>query len=527
MAGTDRKGATNDMSALKQRTWTWQQACFPALVLLGLVDRMHLLLRFGFRYTGSDDSIIWQGATDYARLIFHEPYFYGQDYNPMLEGLLGAPFIALGFAHGYVLPVVTCLLSMAPYWAFGLLHQRQGRHLVAAAFAAMPLLLPVEFAMSTMITRGFVTGLAVLAFWPSVLGMSDQRRRNPAAGLVLSGALFMNPNAAPLVAALGLSFLLDQRDKARSALGILLGTLPFAVASMAARAWYQAHPDRIVHSLYDWRMVFHAEGITEGLGMVGRFFHGLGPWPIPGGAWVLGATAVLLFALLGLRERTTAIGLLAGCAVVLFSWGFAKVHDGESNAFYPTWRMFMALPLLLLWAASAVLAKRPWPKWPLVLLVTWTGVALVERSTHLAGTVQAEVAAAPGQVLEQDLASLRDDAARLQGLCDAYGVDALVCFDRWKSGDAQFPAYLYPILSNRFPATYLPGKDRRHWQRQAVGGGRRVTLLVIGGQPYRWEQARTHANGVITVPDGPWGTAHVIRPVGLTTDSLLAVLFPD
>lgn len=519
--------STDQPSATTQRPWSWQRSCFPALVLLGLLDRLHLLLRFGSRYVGTDDSIIWQGASDYARLIFHEPYFYGQDYNPMLEALLAAPFIAMGLVHWFVLPTITCLLSLAPYWAFGAWHQRQGRHFYAAAFAAMPLLLSTEYAISTMITRGFVSGLAMLVFWPWVAGLSHQLRRSMAAGLVLSSAIFMNPNAAPLVVALGLSFLLEQRDKARALGGILLGTLPFAIASRAAQAWFKAHPDHVWHSLYDWRMIFHPEGMLEGAGNVGHLFHALGPWPIPGATWILAGVVVLLFLLVKLRDSSAVLALLAGCAVVVLSWGFAKVHDGEANAFYPIWRMFMALPLLLLWASTRSPASCISSKWPLLFLLAWTAASFFNRSVHMARTVLEGVAMAPGQVLEQDLATLWKDAIVIKELCDEQDVDAIICLDRWRPGDSQFPAYLYPVLIQDLPPTYLPHKDRRQWQRATLGRGHGMRSLVLGGTAAQWERAVARAPTILTLAMDPLGSAHLVPASELSTDSLLVVLFQE
>jgi hypothetical protein len=58
---------------------------------------------------------MWLGAKDYSNGIFHEPRFYGQDYNTMLESLFSVPFLLLGFKVQLVLPLITSILTLFPF----------------------------------------------------------------------------------------------------------------------------------------------------------------------------------------------------------------------------------------------------------------------------------------------------------------------------------------------------------------------------------------------------------------------------
>src|SRR5690554_1879051 len=69
---------------------------FYLLGILVFVNRFLILKLFNLEYVGSDDLIFWQAAVDYAQGIFHEPFFYGQDYNFALEAILAAPLINWG-----------------------------------------------------------------------------------------------------------------------------------------------------------------------------------------------------------------------------------------------------------------------------------------------------------------------------------------------------------------------------------------------------------------------------------------------
>src|SRR5690606_26443963 len=138
----------------------------------------------------------------------HEPYFYGQDYAVMIEALVAAPFTWFGIPLHILMPTVTSLLALAPFWSFAFWHRKHGRRLAALLFLAMPVLLPVEYGMMTTITRCFVPGIALLAFLPWVLDGADMRRQAVLIGLITSAAAFVNPNSLVFSVAFIVWFLL-------------------------------------------------------------------------------------------------------------------------------------------------------------------------------------------------------------------------------------------------------------------------------------------------------------------------------
>src|SRR5690348_13762267 len=104
----------------------WPRILVVALILLGALDRLVLLVRFGFQYTCNDDLIIWQAAVDIGHGIFRWPYFYGQDYNPVLEAWLAAPFVRLGAPLPIIMPTISSLLALLPFWSFSWWHLKKG-----------------------------------------------------------------------------------------------------------------------------------------------------------------------------------------------------------------------------------------------------------------------------------------------------------------------------------------------------------------------------------------------------------------
>ena len=78
-----------------------------AVWLLVLLYRYLTLQNFGFVYVDADQTVMWSGLLDYSSNTWHEPRFYGQNYNSMLESLLAVPLYKLGVPAYIALPIIT------------------------------------------------------------------------------------------------------------------------------------------------------------------------------------------------------------------------------------------------------------------------------------------------------------------------------------------------------------------------------------------------------------------------------------
>jgi hypothetical protein len=497
---------------------------FALLVLLGAIDRSVLLSEFGFRYTSDDDSIIWLAARDYSQGVFHEPYFYGQDYNPLLEALVGAPLLKVGIPVWIAIPIVTSLLALLPFWSFGLWHQRRGQYFMASLFAALPLLLPIEYGMITTIARGIVTGIAVLALYPWCSRITSPWWKALITGSVLAGAGFFNPNAMVFCVAAGVVLVLQSERRIVTTGLALLGSIPWVLLFWAARAWYAARPERVVHTLYDWQTDFYAVGIPEGLGELDRSFAWLFPVLWKWGELAFWALPLLVVLFIRKRQWAMAIGVLTSVLLILYSMGLAKVHDGLFSAFFPASRMFLAVPLLSAWAiASVVPEPHKWDRSvPLVLLICTLCLGLKIQRTP---TVLAEqLADRSGPVLEMSLADLRRDMDRLVHICQKENVGIVVAVHQRKPIDSTLRCYLYEQLDPRMPPAYLYKRDRRYWQRAELSARVAANVLVIGGDTVVWRTRMATDPSIMNVSDSSSGTLHVVHGNVLPTDSLVVRL---
>jgi hypothetical protein len=74
-----------------------KQTLLFSILVLGIIGlRYYVLVHFGFKYSDSDQAIMWNALRNYSEGEFHEPRFYGQAYNSMLEAFLAIPLYKMG-----------------------------------------------------------------------------------------------------------------------------------------------------------------------------------------------------------------------------------------------------------------------------------------------------------------------------------------------------------------------------------------------------------------------------------------------
>lgn len=481
--------------------WIW------ALIALAALERAWLLLHFGSTHIGIDDALIQQVAIDYGHGLFREPFLYGQNYNPMLEALLAAPFIRLGAAPWIVLPIVTSLLALLPCWSLSLWCLRRREALAAFAVAAIPLLLPVEWGLITSLPRGWAHGLALLACVPWMHGIRQSWARHALLGLTLMAALLCNPNAAPLVAAIAIGLALREP---RSASLWVMGAIALACGwalHRAVQSWYAVRPGSVVHPLLPSDLVFDHRLLMDGLARIDQ--HLLHLHPFGSMAWMaLAALAAMVIALALRREWRAVAPIAAAVAVMLLALGIPKAHEGCTSVFLPLSRMMLGMPLLLAAAAALLLRGRPARRSIRVVLVPLALLALA-RAARLDATVRNELARQEcAWVREEPIDAVRARCAVIGGAARKSNCDLIVPV-RWPHlrtdhathFTAHFTCYACPQLVPGFPAAFGAGFDRRAWVRAAHEAPPLGRVLFVGGDPLAWSAAIAEGRAIEDVSE--------------------------
>lgn len=333
--------------------------------LLTILQQGRVIWSHGFKFTGSDQTVLWQITRDLSNGHFYEPYFYGQNYNFPLESWLVVPFFKIGFPEWIIFPLVTSFLFLFPFFILGYTLWKKDNHFGALISIGMPLLMQIEFNIISGLSRGFVTGLFVAGFLSLLL---DKKTKFSffLFGFVGISALAINPNSVVFVAPAGLYFMFQNLKKPSFyILGAIGGSIPL-ILKYTADQFYVIHPEYMLHSL--WGNSFSFVALKDGILEMSQIFQYSMPvlWNFD---WlvmlVIPASSVVL---LKQGKKSEAIAALFGFITIFISMGFPKVHDSVGTIFLNTTRMWLALPLALALYSGWLCSKRYFAKRQIVLL---------------------------------------------------------------------------------------------------------------------------------------------------------------
>lgn len=334
------------------------------LVLVGLLiaDRARLLEHFGFPFTDEDQAVLWYTAEDLRAGHVRAPYFYGQSYGSWFEALLAVPLRSAGVAVRHALPIAGTAFSLLPAMLLAAVAWRRRARLAAAAILAGYLLLSTEAVAAYAMPRGLAPGVALATLavalavvWaPGALAMV-------AFGCIATVAGSFNESSLLLSAPAAAYFGLRHWRSGRMWLSLVVGVELGLVFHVLARRFYEDHPAYEVH--YRWPLAVESDQLRENSARLHDYFTAfsfdfLRSPVVP---FVVAAlVGVVLIARRGLP------GLAAFVAAVVAGTGTlatAKAADGSPSVFFPYFRFFFAVPVLIAFFAVEASTGRPLSRW--------------------------------------------------------------------------------------------------------------------------------------------------------------------
>lgn len=335
-------GLSTDTPMITGRRDILLSSLFYLFLALLVGMRVLLFLDLNINFIDSDMPFFWAGIQDYAKGLFYEPRFYGQNYNTFMESLLAVPLYLCGMPVYYALPVVTHIVALFPFiftacWLF-----YKGRKENALLVLAILLCLTPGYEVMTSLPRGisgvFFTGFYVL----SLVYPRDLRF------LVLNTFLsvlgyFLTPNivivSVPLMAYLFLHNYKDKRYYAAT-IGCLLTVIPFY---FLFDKFYKDHPEYVVYGLNNsWSLECFLETICH----LDRSFAHVTFLAEEHSFPLLIVMAVLAAALFK-TDKKAFLAFLAFTGILLFSFFATKVREGVVWPFYSFSRMYIGIPIVL------------------------------------------------------------------------------------------------------------------------------------------------------------------------------------
>ena len=334
------------MKEIIKRTGYYLQkdrAVFLLSLLIVLIDRFLLLENFNFNFVRSDDMIYWQSATDYMKGVFHEPYFYGQNYNFMLDSIFAIPLIKLNIPYSIAFPIVSSLISLFPFILFAGILFNKGHKIEAIFFTLIPLLLPIEYGILNSIC-GFSSGLFFAGFFVFPLLKPFSKSSWFIAALAVSLSYICNPSSLvfsiPICVYL---FLINFRRLSFYLINIAT-VIPILSIEYFAKRFYLMNAEYNVCGM--WNFEFSFSKMFNNFQHLDKFFKYSTPI-----FWSAGWLALVFILIAGIvimkKDWKKGISLIIGLVFIIFTLGINKVNDDSNTIFLSSTRMFLGIPLLI------------------------------------------------------------------------------------------------------------------------------------------------------------------------------------
>ncbi|MBC7694341.1 MAG: hypothetical protein H7141_02735 [Burkholderiales bacterium] len=430
---------------------------FFLLVLIG--NHLLIFLTVNINCLDDDQVIMWLGASDYAKGIFHEPRYYGQAYNTFMEALVAVPFIWSGMAIYYAVPLATHLIFLTPFLfaAFYLFkHKHEDK---AILVLALLLCMPTGYDIMTSIPRGFITGTFFTLFFIINLKNPKNYKFICINTLLSIIGLLVNPNSilvsVPFLFYLFLNNIKEIKYYKAIGLGVLLA-IPF---ELLLNQFYRSHPEYIVYTMdnqiglnYFTKAIMH---LNDHFGHIGPFVEGS----------ALGT--LIIFLLIGIyffrtnKKWFVAFGLFVSIIFVCFF--FQKISHGGPWPFFSLSRMFIAIPVF--YVCCIVLIDFSFQRFKHVIFVVVLGFYALKAMTF---NDRLKEYSKDENFLDVSLFKL-DDALTMskdfKEVCLKYKTNSILIIGwTWRDNIIN---YAGQVLYKNYPKTFKPHFERRRWITEA------------------------------------------------------------
>lgn len=460
---------------------------FYVLSAMVLVEKLLVFFFFSSQYTDSDQTLLWQVATDLSNGIFHGPCFYGQSYGPNIEPLLAVPFMKIGFPVYAALPLATLILSTTPFFLLAIYFKRKTNTQTALIPILVCLLLPLEYSLLTAIPRGFVGGIFFVS-----LGIFCWKyfRNNLAlffAGLFIGWGLYGNLNSALLLPLIIPSIHWNKKFIVRAALffgiGFIVGLVPFYLN----HAFYQEHPELLIHVSPSVKLSWNS--FIETLLRFNNYFDQVSPF-----FWRFGFISLLLFplAIYFLWKKKKHVEAWA-IAFILFaivgSLFMEKTKESGYSLFFSGGRFFLAIPFVFIFISLYVYSflstkkKKKFNRIALTLAFISFGVKFLCFAPLLENAIDKEKA---WYVHVVRIDELKKQCREMK----AFGENPALLVAVTGDTPEQPVTYGCQCLQADFPSTYIPHYERRRWLISEYNKTVFPTILLHGKDTTRWDRSK-------------------------------------
>ncbi|MGE3826024.1 MAG: hypothetical protein AB7G44_17505, partial [Bacteroidia bacterium] len=397
------------------------------------------------------------------------PRFYGQNYNTMLEALLSVPLLKCGVALYHALPLITSMLALLPYFIIALLTYFRKSKTTGILLLTIPLLLPVEYEMTTCLSRGFVTGIAIA----SVCCLPLFTRQSPVvlffAGMAAIVGYSVNANSVLVSVPCLLLLFLQNTNNKKFYLFSGLGFITGLVLHLCVAWFYTKHSDYVLHTFTNQ---FSIEYLIKGISNLDLFFNNVTPVFSKQGWMVLLFFTIISCVLFIQKKKKEGVSVLLMLVLTIVPLSASKVHEGFASVFFSNERMYLAVPVMLALSISFITVKRQ------MILYSWVAITacfFVFKLIKTPDTINRNLKNHHFVTVIKN-SELIDECKKISAISLQNKVDLIIV-----NGHKYYDLYTYGCAAciDKFPETIRPVYERRTWQLTKVENIIYKNILLI------------------------------------------------
>jgi hypothetical protein len=317
---------------------------FCAFVALAIFNRVWATIHYNIPYLDIDESLMLYALHEMAHFRFHEPAFYGQSYNTVLEAFFALPLYWINLPAHIAISISSAFLAVFPFLFLAYLYYKNSLTNAAILVLVLNFASSAEYDWITGTARGFMSGVFFVSFmFPAIF------KPNPKSWFLLGfgffASVFTTPNALLVTAPLLLVLWVSEYRLVRFYFNVFLGGL-LPLAYGIYRFWfYSQNADYVMHVSAD--MHFSIANMQMGFAMLEDLFGHVIPFFWNKGKLVFIVLLLLMF--FGVHRKNWALFLFSGgtLAILILSLGVDRIYNGNLSVFFPYARSFLAFPLVL------------------------------------------------------------------------------------------------------------------------------------------------------------------------------------
>ncbi len=471
----------------------WLVVALVVTVLASVAQQLRLLVRWLRFDVSEDQALLWAAARSWGRLQPRQPNFWGQRYGVTFEAIPAEVLSWLGVGYPTGLPFVILAMNLAGWWVLALAAWRRGRPGWALCAVAVPVLLPAEYAVLSIVFNTALGRLMACVCAASILVKPGVRWVLSVASAVGGLAVLFDTASAMLVVpalVVGIAACVtDRRSRAQwvavartVAIGLVAPLGWFALT----RFWYRAHPENALHpspSLHP-----QLDVLIDNLSNPSRHFTTYSLEILRSPVVALVAIGCVLAVAFTRGDARTRIASALFLLLLIAALTSQRSRDGLPTPYYPAARVLMPLPTAL-WFVAFITFERRRPARPVGDAPRAVGRQVtIALCVLLAVTFAVRVVTWSDRV--DDLRTRAEEypnyplttASALVGLCDRVENAAHTNGTEYALFDLRTPAYACAGLIDDV-TTFYPPYDRRSWVLREVDAATPESMLIVGGTP--------------------------------------------